>query len=228
MIATARSGDSRAGSALQELCGTYWYPLYAFLRRSGRNREDAEDLTQGFFASLLSNNRLQLVDAGRGRFRTFLLSSLDHFVIGQWRKETSQKRGGGQTTLSLDFEQAESRFGAEPVDHSSPQQQFDRAWAVELLHQAIRQLGDEYRAAGKENLFEKLSPFLAGPEEGQMALVAGELNLSAGAVRVALHRLRQRYRQKLRDLVGHTVADEKGIDEEIIELFRALGGGDSR
>ena len=223
MIATARGEDSRAGSALEELCHAYWYPLYAYLRRSGKSREDSEDLTQGFLASLFSNNRLQLADAERGRFRTFLLSSLDHFVIGQWRRETAQKRGGGQRPVSIDFSLAEERYGIEPVDRDTPQQHFDRLWAMELLGQVIALLEEEYRVAGKEELFSALAPLIAATDQGAVSAIAEKLSMSVGAVRVALHRLRQRYRQRLRDLVERTLLDGQDVDEEIQELFRALG-----
>ncbi len=219
------AGGSGAGSrqALEQLCQTYWYPLYAFLRSKHHSHHAAEDLTQGFFTHLLQRERLQIADQQRGRFRTFLLSSLENFATGHWRRETAEKRGGKATTLSLDFETADARFRCEAVDHRTPEHLFDRAWALTVLQQTMDRLATEYEANGKAHLFDALRTQLINPQPLAVASLARELSMSEGAVRVAAHRLRQRYRSRLRDHVAQTVSHVDQIDDELSMLLAALG-----
>ena len=226
MLAAGR-GDSRdADVALEELCRTYWYPLYAYVRRQGHSREDAEDLTQGFFARLLEKNYLEGVTSDKGKFRAFLLVAVKRFLANEWDYASRQKRGGGVTPLSLDWQDADTRYQINPADHLSPDKLYDRAWAVIMLERVITRLRDENGAEGKASLYEQLKPFLMmGKSEIPYAQAAAALKLTEGAVRVAVHRLRRRYRELLREEVAQTLADPAQADEEMQALFSALAGG---
>jgi RNA polymerase sigma factor (sigma-70 family) len=222
------AGDRRtpqADGALEELCRTYWYPLYAYVRRRGHSKEDAEDLTQAFFARFLEKNYLAGLSRERGKFRAFLLAALKHFLANEWDKTRRQKRGGGVQPLSLDWMDAESRYCIEPADNLSPDKLYDRAWAVALLERVILRLRDDSAADGKAKLFEHLRPFLmVGKSAIPYPDVAAKLGLSEGAVRVAVHRLRQRYRQLLRQEIAQTLADPAQTEEELRALFSAFAG----
>ena len=223
---TAGQGDAtRARDALAKLCSTYWYPLYAYVRRRGQSPEDAQDLTQAFFARVLERNWIGRADQQKGRFRSFLLSAMNCFLADEWDKARAQKRGGGVAPLPLQFDTAETRYGYEPADRVTPEQNFDRRWALTLLEEVLRRLGDEYRQEGRAELFTALHPCLVGERTGQpYAELATKLGVSEGTVKAAVHRLRQRYRQLLRDEIAQTVAGPDEVDEELHHLFTVLAG----
>ena len=227
VVLTAGRGGSRlAEVALEELCHTYWYPLYAYVRRQGRSREDAEDLTQGFFARLLEKNYLEGVTSDKGKFRAFLLMALKRFLANEWDHASRQKRGGGVAPLSLDWQDAEARYQINPAHELSPDKLYDRAWAVVLLERVITRLRDENGTEGKAGLYEQLKPFLMlGKSEIPYGQAADSLKMSEGAVRVAVHRLRKRYRELLREEITQTLANPAQADEEMQALFSALAGG---
>jgi len=227
VVLAAGRGDSRAADvALEELCRTYWYPLYAYVRRQGHSREDAEDLTQGFFARLLEKNYLEGITSDGGKFRAFLLVALKRFLTNEWDRASRQKRGGGVSPLSLDWQDAESRYQIAPADNLSPDKLYDRAWAVVVLERVITRLRDESGVDGKAALYEQLKTFLMmGKSEIPYGHAAAALKMSEGAVRVAVHRLRRRYRELLREEVAQTLASPAQADEEMQSLFSALAGG---
>ena len=225
VLAAGRGRSQQADVALEELCRTYWYPLYAYVRRHGHSREDAEDLTQGFFARLLEKNYLEGITSDKGKFRAFLLVALKRFLANEWDRANRQKRGGGALPLSLDWQDAETRYQITPADHSSPDKLYDRAWAVIVLERVITRLRDEHGSEGKASLYEHLKPFLmVGKNEIPYAQAAAGLNLTEGAVRVAVHRLRRRYRELLRAEIAQTLANPAQADEEMQALFSALAG----
>jgi len=210
--------------ALETLCQTYWYPLYAYIRRRVGTEDEAQDLTQAFFAKLLENNYVAAADPQRGRFRAFLLTSFKHFLVNEWKRQRAQKRGGGNVPISLDLSDAESRYRLEPAHQQTPERVFERQWAVTLVNTVLLQLRQEFSNAGKERQFEQLKCFLIGPSDSTTYAEASRtLNMSEGAVRVAAHRLRKRYRQLLRNEIAQTVSAPSEIDEEIRNLFVALG-----
>jgi RNA polymerase sigma factor (sigma-70 family) len=217
VLSAGGRSSPQARMALEELCRTYWYPLYAYVRRQGHSKEDAEDLTQAFFARFLEKNYLEKLDSEKGRFRAFLLASLKHFLANERDRAGRQKRGGGAIPLSLDWQDADARFRIDPADL------YDRAWAVTLLERVIAHLAEENAAAEKARLFERLRPFLmAGSSAVPYAQAAAQLGMTEGAVRVAVHRLRRRYRELLRLEIGQTLAPPERIEEEIQALFRAF------
>jgi RNA polymerase sigma factor (sigma-70 family) len=223
VLAAGRSDTTRAGAALEKLCQNYWFPLYAYVRRRGYSKEDAEDLTQAFFARFLARNYLAGLSAERGRFRAFLLASLKHFLINDWKKSQRQKRGGGETLLSLDWQTADTKFQVAATNEPSPDKSFDREWALALLAKVIERLQKECAADGKAKLFEQLKMFLtAGKSETAQAEMAKTLGMEEGTVRVAVHRLRKRYRQLLRAEIAQTLADTGDVDEEMRALFGAF------
>ena len=223
VLHAGRVESPQAGEALERLCRTYWYPLYAYVRRKGYGPNDAQDLTQEFFARLLRGNFLNTVEQRKGRFRSFLVASLEHFLVKEWVRINRQKRGGGQTILSLDEEGAENRYALEPADKLSAQKLYERRWAMTLLDQAMKRLGEECRQNGKTELFEKVKNLLSGDaqDECYRELAAG-LAMSDGAFRVAVHRLRQRYGILLREEIALTVATQEEVDEEVRCLFAAF------
>lgn len=224
VLAAGRGADPRARAALEELCRTYWFPLYAFIRRQGRTREDAEDLTQAFFARFLKENYLTSLDSERGKFRAFLLTALKHFLANEWDKSQRQKRGGGAPHLSLDWQTADRQFQVAAANELNPDRAFDREWAMALLARVIDRLRAECVSEGKEILFSQLKAFLTA-DEGEASYVdaARNLGMTETAVRVAVHRLRKRYRQLLRDEISQTLADPRQVDEELAALFGAFG-----
>jgi RNA polymerase sigma-70 factor (ECF subfamily) len=223
VLAAGRGGSRQAEVALEELCRTYWYPLYAYVRRHGHSREDAEDLTQGFFARLLEKNYLDGISNEKGKFRAFLLVALKRFLANEWDRANRQKRGGGLAPLSLDWQDAETRYQIHPADNLSPDKLYDRAWAVIVLERVITRLRDESAGDAKGNLYGQLKSFLMmGTSEIPYAHAAAELKMTEGAVRVAVHRLRKRYRELLREEIGQTLANPAQAEEEMQSLFCAL------
>ena len=215
--------DARARAALDELCAQYWFPLYAFARRSGHASAAAEDLTQGFFALLLSHELLAKADPERGRLRSFLLGSFKNFMSAESRREHREKRGGAQRAFSLDQARAEEWFGVEPADGAAPEVQFDRDWANATVAQALAAVEAESEQRGKAALFARLREFLAWDQaEPQVAEAARDLGLSVGAVRVAVHRLRLAFRRQLEAQVAQTVATPEELGEEMRHLVRIL------
>ena len=223
VLAAGRQHTPQADVALEELCRTYWFPLYAYVRRRGHAKEDAEDLTQAFFARFLARNYLEGLSAERGRFRAFLLASLKHFLANEWDKSQRHKRGGQVPHLSLDWQTADTQFQIAATAESSPDQAFDREWALALLARVIGGLQAECAADGKGKLFEQLKAFLAaGKGETTQSEVAKALGMEEGAVRVAVHRLRKRYRAMLREEIAQTLSDPAMVDEEMRALFGAF------
>lgn len=224
MVRAIRQEDPEASaSALQELCQVYWYPLYSFVRRKGHDANEAADLTQAFFADLLERESLQDVDPQRGKFRSFLLKACQHFLSNQYDRQRAVKRGGGRRIMSLNFDDADQRYSQEPEGEQTPEKRFLQQWATTLLQRVERQLRGDYEKRGKAHQFDELRGFLAGknPDE-TLAGAAGRLGMSEVAVKVAVHRLRQRFGEKLREEIGQTVDSEEGIDEEIRELFEVF------
>ena len=225
VLAAGRKSTPQADVALEELCRTYWYPLYAYIRHQGRSKEDAEDLTQSFFARFLEKNYLEGLRSEQGKFRAFLLASLKHFLANEWDRARRQKRGGGTALLSLDWQDADTRYQIDPADELSPDKLYDRAWALTLLERVITRLRDQCVAEGQAELFEHLKPFLmVGKGAVPYATVATELGLSAGAARAAVHRLRRRYRELLREEIAHTLCDRAQVEEEMRALRGAFAG----
>jgi RNA polymerase sigma factor (sigma-70 family) len=225
VVLEAGGNDSpEAAAAVASLCRVYWYPLYAYVRRRGHSFADAQDLTQEFFARLLEGKFLRQADQKRGRFRTFLLTSLKYFLINEWRKGNCEKRGGGgRPVISLDAETTETRFRAEPADHRTPDKAFDRRWAMVILDRVLDQLQGEFNDGGRAQLFEEVKSFLTGEDnENSYAEIGGRLGMTEGNLKVKVHRLRRRYRELLRKEVSLTVAEPNLVDEEIRELFAAL------
>jgi RNA polymerase sigma-70 factor (ECF subfamily) len=223
VLAASRHDSTRAQVALEHLCRLYWYPIYHFVRRQGHSTHDAQDFTQAFFARLLEKNWLAAADQSRGRFRSFLLLMLKRFLIGEWRKAGAQKRAGDLPPLPLPLDTAETRYTHEPADTHSPEQAFEKQWALALLETVLRQLAADYEQDGHGRLFAVLKPALTGSRETQpYAALAATLGMTEGAVRVAVHRLRERYRERLKAEVAHTVASPADVDSELRHLFRVL------
>lgn len=226
MVLTARRSDTvRAEAALEALCRTYWYPLYAHVRRQGHSPGDAQDLTQAFFARFIARHDLGDVDRSKGKFRSFLLASLKHFLANEWDKARAQKRGGGQPVIALDARSAETRYALEPFHNETADKVYERRWALTLLDEVLRRLREEYAAAGKAPLFEQLKSTLTGEDAaGGYGGIGARLGMSEGAVKVAVHRLRQRYQETLRAEIAETVAGPGEVEEELRHLFGALSG----
>ena len=225
VVSAGHNDTTHARNALEKLCRAYWFPIYAFVRRQGHNPHDAQDLTQEFFARLLEKNQLAAADRARGRFRSFLLAALKHFLANEWHKARAQKRGGGQVPIPIDAAAAESKCGLDPADHLTAEKIYERRWALTLLDQVLRRLRNEYVRDGKENLFEQLKPTLTEASRSvRYAEIAAQLGTSEGAVKVAVHRLRQRYREVLRAEIADTVASPGEVEDEIRNLFAALAG----
>ena len=223
VLAAGQRSTPQSDRALEELCRTYWFPLYAYVRRRGHTKEDAEDLTQAFFARFLARNYLESLRAERGRFRAFLLASLKHFLANEWDKSRRQKRGGGVTPLSLDWQTADTQFQVAATNEPSPDQAFDREWAVTLLARVIERLQQECAAEGKAKLFDQLKGLLtAGQPAAPQRELAAALGMEEGSVRVAAHRLRKRYRQLLRNELANTLGDPAMVNEELRALFGAF------
>jgi RNA polymerase sigma-70 factor (ECF subfamily) len=225
VLAAGQSGDAQASAALEQLCRTYWYPIYAYVRRQGHSPEDAQDLTQEFFAHLLAKGFPRGATPERGKFRSFLLASLRHFLVDQHRHADAVKRGGGQFMISLDEGQAEERFRLEPQHELTPEKLYEREWAMTLLERARLRLREEYSAAGKADLYFALKEFpLAGKSERCVQQAATELGMTVSALKSAVHRLRARYRELVREEVAHTVADPAELNEEARHLIAVISG----
>ena len=223
VLAAGRDSSPAATDALEQLCRAYWYPLYAYVRRKGYDADDAQDLTQEFFARLLARNYLSVADRHKGKFRSFLLGSLEHFLAREWTKAHAQKRGGGKTVLSLDETDAENRYLLEPAHELTAEKIFDRRWATTLLNQAMVRLREECLASQKGDFFEKTQNYLSGEKgEACYADLAASLDMSEGAIKVAVHRLRQRYGELVRAEIAQTVATPEEVDEELHFLFAIL------
>lgn len=223
-IVLAAAGDeSGASVALGKLCAAYWYPLYAFARRTGLSSHDAEDAAQGFFHGLIARSGLSTVSPEHGRFRSFLLAGLKNHLSHERERATAAKRGGGQPAIAFDALDAEQRYALEPADTLSPDQLYDRRWAHTILEQAQTRLADEYAGEGKAALHAALCPALAGSRVAlDYAALSTQLGSSEGALRVAAHRLRDRYRAILRAEVAQTVADSAAVDAELRHLISCL------
>jgi RNA polymerase sigma-70 factor (ECF subfamily) len=229
MVLKAAQDDDSGRRALAELCQLYWYPLYAFLRRQGTDQDSAKDLTQGFFTRLIEKADLRKVETGRGTFRSYLLASLKHFAANEWDRQQAQKRGGGQTIVSLDLDLdlqgAEDRYRLEPADTTTPEKLFERRWALTLLETVLDRLQAEMAARGRGPLFQRLKVFLEGDGTGPgYAEIARDLDMSEGAIKVNVHRLRSRFRELLRQEIGHTLEDPDAADAELRHLLGALSG----
>jgi RNA polymerase sigma-70 factor (ECF subfamily) len=227
IVLQADGGDSpAANAALETLCRRYWYPLYGFIRRQGRTHHEAEDLAQAFFSHLLANAGIARARPARGRFRTFLLSALRNFMTNEWERARTAKRGGGQAPEPWEFRTADEQFRDETgAADLTPEQAFDRSWALGVIEQALADLSREYAASGRRQLFEALAPVVwGGGATEPLALQARRLGLNEGALKVALHRLRKRLRERLQDHVASTVADEGEIADELRYLIVAVGG----
>lgn len=224
VLAAGQADSPDAQPALEQLCRTYWYPLYAYLRRDGRSPEDAQDAVQSFLAHLLQNHRLARAHPDRGRFRSFLLVSLRHFLADEHRRQAAQKRGGGLEFIPLEGAAAEARYGVEPVEWRDPEKLYERRWALAVLEQVLERLKMEATAAGAMDRFARLQPYLLADGSGSSyAEVGRELGMTEGAVKMAVLRLRQRGRELFRAEIAHTVASEADIEEEVRHLFTVLG-----
>jgi RNA polymerase sigma-70 factor (ECF subfamily) len=212
----------RASEAMAELCGSYWYPLYAFIRRRGHGAQEAEDLTQEFFARLLAKRFLAGVDRRKGRFRTFLLMAVKRFLANEYDRCRARKRGGGRRLVSLEGLEPETRYCREPAHRLSAERLFEQQWALTLLDNVLARLQAEMTGGGKAELFDALKGHLALGGGGSYAAAAAGLGMTEGAVKTAVHRLRRRYRDLLREEIAHTVADPAEIEDEIRHLFECL------
>lgn len=224
LIVRARGEGAVARAALEALCRAYWFPLYAFARRNGTSRHDAEDLTQAFFSHVLASDFIARAEPAKGRFRSFLLASLRNFIAKEHARESAQKRGGGVRPVDFDENAAEERLGLTTGRAElTPAEHFERDWALALLEQALDRLGNEQRAMGKADLFFRLRPLLrAGPERGDYETLAVELGIAKGTLTVTVHRLQQRYRELVRAEILHTIADASDLDDELRHLLSIL------
>jgi RNA polymerase sigma factor (sigma-70 family) len=224
VVMSAEGGDDTgARAALERLCQTYWFPLYVFVRRRGYSAPDAEDLTQEFFARLLKHHWLAKADRSKGLFRSFLLMAIKRFLANEWDKARAQKRGGGVSLRPLVLDAAETRYAGEGASTTSPEQEFERQWALTLLDKVLEGLREEYKQQGKMRLFEALKACLVGASEMQpYTTLAIELGMSEGAIKVAVHRLRERYRERLKGEIAGTVASAHEGEEELKHLFRVF------
>jgi len=223
VLAAGQAESVSAQRALETLCRAYWYPIYAYVRRKGHKPEEAQDLTQEFFAQLIAKDHFRLADRNKGKFRGFLLSTLDFFLAREWSRAHRQKRGGQFTFISRDEQPPEERYQLEPADHETPERKFLRQWALTVLKQAMNALQAECEASGRAALFRQAKNLISGERHGAAyAQISQSLNMGEGAVRVAVHRLRQRYGELLRREVAHTLAGEDEVEEELRYLFQVL------
>jgi RNA polymerase sigma factor (sigma-70 family) len=215
---------SRAREAMAALCKTYWYPLYAFIRWRGHAPDEAQDLTQAFFARMIETGGLSGADPARGRFRSYLLGAVKHFLANEWHRAKAQKRGGHLRFIEWDAVDPEARFALAGERSDDPDVLFDREWALEVCDRALQSLRDEMTQAGKTAQFDALKGSLTGEEHLPRGELADRLNLSEGAVKVAIHRLRQRYRQLLRGIIAETVGSPEELEDELRYLITVLRG----
>jgi RNA polymerase sigma factor (sigma-70 family) len=225
VLAAGGGSSEESERALAHLCRTYWYPLYAFVRRQGRSPEDAEDLTQGFFAHLLEKKVLRGVEPERGKFRSFLLALLKNFLANDWDRKRAAKRGGGQPMVSWNDESLEDRYLHEPTHEATPEKRFDQNWALTVIDTVSQQLRTEYAASGKAELFEALQDQLIGAEDaGSYAQLALRLGMKEGAIRMAVMRLRRHFKSLFRAEIAQTVADPADLEGELRYLIAASAG----
>jgi DNA-directed RNA polymerase specialized sigma24 family protein len=226
VVLAVRNQDPVQGQrALAELCRTYWYPLYAYIRRRGTSPPDAEDLTQGFFQRLLEKDYLGDLTPGRGRFRSFLLSALKHFLANEWDRSRARKRGGGCLHFSLDQLDAEERYRFEPADLRTPEALYEQGWALAVLDRVLARLREEFASGERGGLFDELKPFLAGEAAtGAYEGIGARCGLKVGAIKVAVHRMRRRYGDLLRAEIAATLEDPNDVEDEIRHLLVALAG----
>lgn len=223
VLAARDKSSPQAEAALAELCQTYWYPLYAYIRRRGNDPTEAEDLTQAFFARLIEKHYIGDVTPGVGRFRSFLLASLKHFLANEWDRAQTGKRGGGRVIVSLDEQDAEARYLFEPVENVTPETLFEQHWALTVLDRVLTRLREEFVATERTDLFDQLKVFLSADQTGcSYAEIAARTGSTEGAVKVAVHRLRRRYGELLRAEIGHTVSDSQEIEDEVRHLIAVL------
>jgi RNA polymerase sigma-70 factor (ECF subfamily) len=225
IMAAGGEDSSAARAAIARLCEKYWYPLYAYARRQGLDPDDARDLTQGFLASLLERHDIENVRQERGRFRSFLLASLKHFITNEATRRLTQKRGGEEVILSLELGSAEGRYSFEPADPVTPESLYERRWALTVIERVLAHLRQEWEVSGRGAEFDELKACLLGetPDGGYLA-VAEKLNTTEGAVRTAIHRLRRKFQARLRHDIAETVSDPADIEDELQYLIRALKG----
>jgi RNA polymerase sigma-70 factor (ECF subfamily) len=221
VVAAGAPQQTEAKSALVSLCENYWYPLYAYLRRRGYPADQAQDLTQEFFVRVLEGRYLDRADREKGRFRSFLLTSLKFFVADEEDRQRAHKRGGGQI-VSFEIAAGEERYRREPAHDETPERIFERRWALSVLDRVVEKLRDEFVNHGRPEHFERLKLFLLGQSEAPYAALAREMNTSEGALKVAVHRLRKRYRELFRQEIEDTVADPADVEPELRNLARAL------
>ena len=225
VLAAAREhGGRESEEALAKLCQTYWYPVYAYIRRRGYPAADAQDRTQAFFEALLEKDYVRLADRERGRFRTFLLTAVSRFLAKQRDRAAAKKRGGDRKLLSIDVAAGEGRYAMEPSDRWTPERLYERRWALTLLDRVLANLGERYAEQGKRALFDSLKVFLTDTERSSNAELAAKLGLTEGALKVAVHRLRRRYRDLLKQEIADTVADTGDVADELEILLSALRG----
>ena len=226
ILAAGATPSPESAAALERLCQAYWYPLYAFVRRGGHSPPDTQDLTQEFFARLLEHNWIARADRHKGRFRSFLLIAMKRFLAKEWDKAKTLKRGGHVRLVPLEFDTAETRYSHEPADTSTPEQVFEKQWGLTLLESVLSRLRQDFAQEGKGALFQTLEPCLIGSRETQpYAELAAKLGMTEAAVKMAVSRLRERYRACLKEEIGHTVASPAEVDEELRHLFRVLSRG---
>lgn len=224
VLAAGVARSSEARRALESLCEAYWYPLYAYVRRRGHDFHEAQELTQEFIARLIENRSIEVADRKRGRFRSFLVASLKHFLANEWDRGRAKKRGGDARVFSFDADDAERRYSLEPVHGMTPEVVYERRWALILVERVVEGLRAEAKKARKLKLFEALTPYLMGEAGGRSyADVARELRMSEGAVKTAVHRLRRRFREHLREEIAGTVSDPEDIEDEIRYLISMIG-----
>ncbi len=224
VLAAGGHSTTQSAAALAALCESYWYPLYAYARRHGHGTTQSEDLTQEFFTHLLDRHYLDRADPERGRFRTFLLTAFQRFLIDEYHREAAQKRGGARSIQSLNVDDAEARLAREPSHRWTAERAYEREWAIALLDRVLRLLEEEYSQRDKPQLFSQLKQFLSGEDPSDYRSLAQETGLTVGALRVTVHRLRQRYGELLRLEIGHTVANEQEWEDEYQALLQALRG----
>jgi len=226
VLRAGTTDSASAAPALEQLCRNYWYPLYAFVRRKGHSPHDAQDLTQAFFARLLEKNYVAQADRERGRFRTFLLAALTHFLADEWDKARRLKRGGGREVISFDAASAEERYRLEPIDQLDAAKLYERRWVTTVFDQVLARLEKEFRDSGKGGLFDQLKGSLLAEEPAlSYAAVGAQLSLTESAVKQAVHRMRRRYGELFREEIAQTVAGPGEVEEELKHLFAVLSGG---
>jgi DNA-directed RNA polymerase specialized sigma24 family protein len=222
VLTAGNRGSPEAAAAMEELCRNYWYPLYAWVRRRGYGVEEAQDLTQEFFARMIEYHWLESADPKRGKFRSFLLVAMNHFLANEWRRTHAIKRGGGKPLIPLD-DTAEKRYALDATTDLTPEKIYERHWAWGLFDRAVNRLREEYAAAGKDKLYGALKSYLADEiHEGDYRRLAIQLEMSQAAVATAVHRLRDRYRDLVRQEIAHTVADATDVEDEMRSLLAAL------